>query len=389
MSGPKGYDIQLSAEVRRRQEETSARSRCSALIERRAATASMLKSITAAPHTIASVPDLERLALTELERTERGLATEVAALEQKLADAKATRVKAEIAKAYTVVQNTHIALPNLRDLRGDHAPPASAPTDAIGSVRESLSRCLTRIAQIDESARSRLLNLADNVQSLLQGGHIGAADRVLLELQTETEQHLRQQLVRSHVAAEAADLVVRAADLPGAQARALRARASTCVTMSELAALKNVERELRSAYVKERDRTYIVQQTRLALRDLGYEVGSDFEVSALAGQAVLVHRPDLPDHAVHVRFAAGAPRVLTRVIALRSTSRQRDTEVERITCNDLAALQDAWRDSGVLSTLYHRVAAGERPVERIAGAVAEPVQAAGSVQQAETLGPLP
>jgi hypothetical protein len=122
---------------------------------------------------------------------------------------------------------------------------------------------------------------------------------------------------------------------------------------------------LRRQHEAEQDREYVVHQTRVALAELGYEVGEEFESVAVAGGPAVVTRADLPDHGLQLRFLPGSQRLLSNVVAFGDTSAVRDEEVEDITCHDIEALQEAWRREGIEGEFRHRQAPGAVRVERV------------------------
>lgn len=359
MSGPKGYSVEIAAEVRRARAEAAARARCDELRRRRDEVSRRVVALgaQASPR---RTSDLTRMGLEKLEVLERDLSGEIQALVDAESRATADIVRRQLAETFEQLGEITGVVPTM------HAAPARAarPTVDADGVLESLTRCLDRVAHLDQPTREELTDDVAVVRRLLDEGQAVQADALLMSLQTRSERAARAQRERERVARQAELLGIRAADLPGPLGQDVRARAERCTTKEELAAVEELERQVRVQLSREEDRRFIVLQTQAALRELGYEVGE--EMLDLAGVApVVVHRPDLPDHAVEISFAAQAPRVLTRVVALGETTPQRDVEAEEITCQDLLALGEMWADRGVRAELYSHAEPGQVAVKRV------------------------
>ncbi|AXH95451.1 hypothetical protein [Ornithinimicrobium avium] len=366
MSGPKGYSLRLAAEVRRARDEAAARVRCGASLARRADAVRRLVALggEAAP---GRDPDLTSASLERLELMEQELADEVQVLLDAERSTKAALVRRQLAATFDQLGEITDVVPTMAA-----APSRAAPrTVDAGEVRESLVRCLDRIAHLDDGAQEELTGAVAAVRSLLDAGQAVHADVALMSVQTRCEAAARAQRERERVARQAGLLVVRAADLEGPLGQDIRDRAERCTAKEELAAVEELERQVRAQLTAEQDRRFIVRQTEEALRELGYEVGEGMVDLAGSGAAV-VRRPDLPDHAVEISFAAQAPRVLTRVVALGETTRQRDVEAEEITCQDLLALGRLWAERGVQAELYSHAEPGEVALKRVSDGRARP-----------------
>lgn len=356
MSGPKGYTVTVSPAVLRARAEESARARCRALLADRAAKSNLIEALDekVAP---TSVPNLDRAGLGALEDVERALIREIATLGERLTQARSAAVRRDLAARFVAesMDSLFLDVPAATSRRTSHR------ADALS---QSVTRTLDLLAELDEARRAPLLVLADRVQSLIAEGRTTSADSALLRLQTDVEKARRQDREAARIRAAAADIVVRLADLPSAVTEPLLVRAKACTTQADLDSLGEDEHRVRTEWEAERDRRFVIEQTRAALRDIGYEVGTDFHGLAEQGK-VVVNRPDLPDHGVEVTFTPKANRVLTQVVAYQATSAQRDKEVEELTCADLQLLREAWRRHGVEAALYHHTEPGASPVKHV------------------------
>lgn len=300
----------------------------------------------------------ERANLRDLNSLQQQLLANLEGVESAVRGARRAAVRAHLLAAHQVATT------------GRMTPPAQSSAVAAGersraAVEESLARGLERVATVDDAPRRALLALADRVRAKLAADDVAAADSALLTLQSETERAVRRQRVLERVRLEAGRLVARTSDLTGPEVDALHSRALSCRTPAELDEVVEHAHALRAADDAERDRLYVIAQTRSALRELGYEVGEEFSELAQSGAAAVIRRPDLPDHGLRIRFAPSDGRVVTNVVAFGDTSAQRDAEVEELTCADLALVQEEWSSRGIGSTLVSHRAAGERPVERV------------------------
>lgn len=360
MSGPKGYQVQLSQAVRRAQAEVATRARCRALISRRDTAAARLEALTAAPAP-APAHKLQQQTLEQLQSLEHDLTEQVQQLEHLEHDAQRAAVRQQLRQSFrdiTSAINIPTAAPG--------APPAASHSATWArNIAHSLARCIDRMSTLDDAARTALMPQIDTVRTALTAGNAAGADHALLDIQTACERAARAQRERDAIRQQTDALTLRTADLTGPEADRLRARALACTTRAELVTVQRDEQTLRASLEAQRNRAYVIDQTSQALRDLGYEVGAEFTALA-CDKPVIVRRPDLPDHGVELTFVPQAARVLTRVVAFGATSTQRDTEVETITCQDLTRLQGAWQNHGIEATLFHHNLPGTMPVKRTA-----------------------
>ena len=361
MSGPKGYGVQLSPAVRRAQEERRLRVQCLAQVGR-AEDARTAAADLGHPLPAFHAPRVESMTLEALQQLEQQLTITVSSAESALEEARRAAARNQLAPIRAALTGITADVPAVSRVgKGG----AATMSDRAVELRASLSRCLDRATELDRTHWDWIEAESSRVIASLDSGDIASASRLLLALQSSTQQAADAARRAANIKSRARDITVSLADLVGAEADGVRCRLAACTSETDLTALQAEAAQVRANAERERDRSYVIAQTRAALRELGYELGPNFDTLAASGDAVIARRPDLPDHGVQVRFATGASRVLTRVIALADSSAERDIEIEEITCHDLGELQVIWQRHGVHSSLYHHLAPGERPVEHL------------------------
>lgn len=369
MSGPKGFALVLAERARVAQETDAARARCVALLGRRDAAAQALESLTGTKNR----PKRQMVATLDLQGAralETALSREVAEHEERLHDVRVQVVRQHLADAFAKVSAHEIVLPPLPAAPTPAERRAAAEAEhrsvAIDRLQGRLRRVLDAVAQVDDTRRQSLAARTTRLAGYVIGGHVAQAELLLLDLQTDVEHALRDQRTRDGVRAQAADLVVRTAHVRTAEADALRGRALASVTRAELAEVRAAIDVLLAAHRAAEDRAYVIEQTRAALADLGYEVGEEFVSVALAGMGAVATRGDLTGYGLQWRFGPGPGQVFTNVVAFRASSTERDTEVEETTCGHIDSVRTAWRDHGVDARLGHHREPGQVAVERLA-----------------------
>lgn len=174
---------------------------------------------------------------------------------------------------------------------------------------------------------------------------------------------VRQEKAHAAIRAEAAELALRLAEVPGTDA--LKADLRAIDRRESLAAARERVTAAAAAHRAELDRGFVVQQTADALRELGYELDEDFEVLASAGERAVVHRPDLPAHGMQVVFPDGSATMLTKVVAVAETTVSADLAAEEITCQDVGRIRAALLERGVTGEATFQKEPGAVPVERV------------------------
>lgn len=364
MSGPKGYNVKVAADERRRQAKIAAqnvaRARCSALLGQRNDMIAEAAALGDALPIGEGLLVVDTMGLDDLQRTQALLERELSQLQGLVQAARATATRRSMASLLEDWVVDVSDLPRVEALLENRSDTADRGT----RVRASLDRCINRIAALDEATRPQLVERSNQVLRLLADGLTAEADLALLDLQSRTETEAKVQHARDSVQRDGAALAVVAADLPGTAGAAIRSRALACTTREELAAVAAAEVAERQRIEAEHDRAFIISQTCNALRELGYEIGAEPSVIATSGSLV-ARKPDLPDHGLELSFTPNAPRMLSRVVAFADTSPTRDAEVERITCADLEHLSDELGKRGVETERYHHSAPGEVPMKRV------------------------
>ncbi len=376
MSGPKGFDAVVAARVRLARETEAARARCAALVERCEVAESTLSELTGAKQRTHR-PAIGQLDLDAAQSLERELRTEVSRLEGQLHDVRVETVRRHLRAEFEELAGSGLELPAL----GEPAQSAPAPEAARKAhearqrkLADRIGKALELMALVDEAPRGPLTEQANQIRDRLGRGDQQHAELLLLDLHTGIEHALRAQRERDSVRTQAADLLIRTAHIAGPEADGLRGRALACTTRQELRDVLALEQQLIAADEAAQNRAYIVAQTRRALRELGYELGEEFESAALSGASVVATRPDLLGYGLQWRFGPAPKQVFTNVVAFAPTDGQRDIEVEELTCGDVEKVRVVWSEHGVESGVIHQRAAGVVPVERIAA----PAAASGS-----------
>lgn len=369
MSGPKGiaYQVQAAEEARRRALQ-AARDRCAALDGRLAAVTAQLAALTDEQ---LEVPAASRAARTDSvdswQALERALTTRLHELEDQVVEEQARRVREQFAREFGSLHA--IALDPLDTNVARRGPVTGAEREqhARSEVQGSLARAVLLMQQVEDGEERRTLaRRGERVEDALREGALSRARQHLLALQSETNRLLVAQRSRDRIRQQAENLALTLATVPGPSAEGLRTRVRSLTSAADLTTATRDAQRLLTEYAEEQDRVYVVEQTRKALIELGYEIGEEFDATSLAGQPAVVTRPDLPDHGLRLQFVRPGSRLLTRVVTFTDPDPVRDAEVETTTCGDVEAMRQALNSHGVTAELDHHRAPGEVPMTRTA-----------------------
>lgn len=365
MSGPKGiaYQVQAAAEARRRA-LAEARARYDVQFERLTIAQQRLAALMSTPAPVRTpTPDLE--SPESCVAAERSIVAVLRRVEEQETQAHLRLVEDQLALQFGELHAFTLEPWDTSPPRVAQEPVTSPHARANGAA--SLQRLVVRLQQLEFSDDlHEMFSRADRLRRAINEGDVVTMKQQFVVLQTDVDTALREQAARARLRERADQLVLTLADVAGEAGDRLRAEAAAASSAATLDSLDEQVSTVLAQHRAEQDRAYVIEQTRRSLLDLGYEVGEEFLVHGLDGEAAVVTRPELPDYGLRVQFTRNAPRILTRVVAFSATDALRDEEVESSTCRDIDHLRDDLARDGVTSTLDHHRDPGEVPLTRTA-----------------------
>lgn len=361
MSGPKGYNVELERRLRIQRETDAAKARCEDLAAR---ITTCQQQATALDGQRRQSPHVTTGDLAHHELQERALRSQLDTVESQLTAARQRAAAAELRSSWGESRDLAIGIPTGTKAGDDSGKTENS--DRRLALLTSLERCVDLMSGLDHPARDPFLTQALKLRDGAASLGLGALDAAVLTLQSGIEDALDTQRDRTQARRTAADIIGDLCDLDSADPElvALTSLAATVMTTQEVAVLRQRALTLRARIEKERDAALILEHTKEALCDLGYEIGEDLTVAASTGETFVATRADLPQHGLRVQVLPTG-KVLTRVVAFGETDPLRDQEVETSTCHDLDALQTRWAEAGIGAVRYLRQPIGTIPVSRV------------------------
>jgi hypothetical protein len=254
----------------------------------------------------------------------------------------------------------------------DLASPVLVSQETLEERRNRITRVLSRL----EVAESEPLpaKLQDLMTEIL-GAPPARAEAMETELRFQVQAHNTEQRTRRQEASEAEQLLLA---LPPAEedldnaAVARELQAVACGRGRLTDSLRRCAAEVTERAARRQDERYAGKVVRMALAELGYEVGDDFSTLFVEGGDVHVQRPDWGEYFLAMKVDAQDSFMNFRLVrATNDTAdpqeRQRlDREREAQWCGEYPKLIRALQAKGIHTRNLRALPPGTMPVQRVA-----------------------
>lgn len=366
ISGPKGYDVALQAQLRR-QRELAARRRTWAEMVSQLAELQGRIQVSGAQFDVWSELSNDGF---DQQRISNPTEADLDAI------AEFVTARATVAAAATVHVNRAQSERALRDLDSLHRKLTKKSTVALTRTLVGGGETVaSEHAPAWESPAGRLIELlgqtGDQVELLtaavenLADSDKAADRRAWLELTRRITDAVRAEADRVGRFAVIDELIAMTARVEGPARTVLIARIQAAPTRAKAEALRGDIVDAIAEAEREAERALIIAQAAEVWTELGYDVGPEFLEAAELGSAGLLFNPEWPDHALQVRFDGSGGTIATNIIAFGDTDPQRDKEIEDDHCRDLPAFIQGLNNLGASVTLVRQQPAGALPVQRL------------------------
>jgi hypothetical protein len=243
-----------------------------------------------------------------------------------------------------------------------HMPNVEAQGEDLGAATEDALRVAGRLnARAPHAVAEAIQGL---IEAIAHESNPSVARRTVDAIRHDVQTANEEAELAAARRAELDELAVRVGGSPGPRTDEL-ARAVKALERSAAPITAAFRAEVESAVAAaeaEAKRTYVLDALQGSLRELGYEVGPEFETRLAERGFADAGRPASPGYAVRVRHVRGAEGLrFTVVRGPGRTQEDRDRAVEQAWCSDLRTVIDRLGTRGVEMDLTEEISPGTMP----------------------------
>ncbi|WP_251230523.1 hypothetical protein [Adlercreutzia aquisgranensis] len=373
MSGPKGFDIRLSAweqeRLREEREREACLNACESLIRRIEAhreacrtLGSEIAKLGGCEVVAASkpLPRLKASSLAEVKKWHSELDWICKKVEEEEVRLRGEQLALQWERDVLVRARSVAGAVDLSAIKIDaNATPASSRKTSVGDKqvrRDDIESALRAIAGIgDSSQREKLVSLLEGAQSLEDSK---ARHRAILEVKTEVNLVLDKQDLQA-IARKELEAI---SHVNSASASETRNFAETVCDRQSLGTLRMMIADVVDEDQAMREQRYVENALKEVLETMGYSVGEGFTATSY-GDVAFAEIKEAPHHAIRFQYSPGNGGLYSRVVSDGLTSAAEDKAEEERSCAAVFAAANKLSEAGIGVRLQSERKPGEVPVE--------------------------